>query len=203
MRHVALEAKSVVGLWIEQAVGAKFWLKVINELKARGVNDILIAVVDGLMDVNRLPACGNALSALNRVQSDNTCWLHREPVVGMRRRVERKGAETRCLVSYRSAWLRALTMLQALQRRPIARTFASKPAQQPINPRVRAVVPRTCSRKSSKTRLTDRRAFIRASGWRLVLLTFLHHSIGSLVGHPRGFAWDVTACAYLRGIPAS
>jgi transposase-like protein len=27
---------------------AKFWLKVVNELKARGVNDILIAVVDGL-----------------------------------------------------------------------------------------------------------------------------------------------------------
>jgi transposase-like protein len=40
--------KSVLGLWIEQAEGAKFWLKVVNELKARGVNDILIAVVDGL-----------------------------------------------------------------------------------------------------------------------------------------------------------
>src|SRR5213595_1100606 len=40
--------KAVLGLWIEQTEGAKFWLKVINELKARGVNDILIAVVDGL-----------------------------------------------------------------------------------------------------------------------------------------------------------
>src|ERR1700746_2084399 len=40
--------KEVLGLWIEQSEGAKFWLKVINELKARGVNDILIAVVDGL-----------------------------------------------------------------------------------------------------------------------------------------------------------
>ena len=40
--------KSVLGFWIEQAEGAKFWLKVVNELKARGVNDILIAVVDGL-----------------------------------------------------------------------------------------------------------------------------------------------------------
>ena len=40
--------KDVLGLWIEQSEGAKFWLKVINELKARGVNDILIAVVDGL-----------------------------------------------------------------------------------------------------------------------------------------------------------
>src|SRR3974377_2369673 len=40
--------KEVLGLWIEQTEGAKFWLKVINELKARGVDDILIAVVDGL-----------------------------------------------------------------------------------------------------------------------------------------------------------
>ena len=40
--------KEVLGLWIEQSEGAKFWLKVVNELKARGVNDILIAVVDGL-----------------------------------------------------------------------------------------------------------------------------------------------------------
>ena len=40
--------KDVLGLWIEQNEGAKFWLKVVNELKVRGVNDILIAVVDGL-----------------------------------------------------------------------------------------------------------------------------------------------------------
>ncbi|MBF8269904.1 MAG: transposase [Gammaproteobacteria bacterium] len=40
--------KEVLGLWIEQTEGAKFWLRVMNELKARGTNDILIAVVDGL-----------------------------------------------------------------------------------------------------------------------------------------------------------
>src|SRR4051812_48403922 len=40
--------KEVLGLWIEQSEGAKFWLKVMNELKTRGLNDILIAVVDGL-----------------------------------------------------------------------------------------------------------------------------------------------------------
>ena len=40
--------KEVLGLWIEQSEGAKFWLKVMNELKTRGVADILIAVVDGL-----------------------------------------------------------------------------------------------------------------------------------------------------------
>jgi putative transposase len=40
--------KEVLGLWIEQTEGAKFWLKVMNELKNRGVGDVLIAVVDGL-----------------------------------------------------------------------------------------------------------------------------------------------------------
>ena len=40
--------KEVLGLWIEQTEGAKFWLRVMNDLKARGVQDILIAVVDGL-----------------------------------------------------------------------------------------------------------------------------------------------------------
>jgi putative transposase len=40
--------KEVLGLWIEQTEGAKFWLKVMNELKTRGVADLLIAVVDGL-----------------------------------------------------------------------------------------------------------------------------------------------------------
>lgn len=40
--------KDVLGLWIEQTEGAKFWLRVMNDLKARGLNDILIAVVDGL-----------------------------------------------------------------------------------------------------------------------------------------------------------
>ena len=40
--------KEILGLWIEQTEGAKFWLKVMNELKARGTEDLLIAVVDGL-----------------------------------------------------------------------------------------------------------------------------------------------------------
>ena len=40
--------KEILGIWIEQTEGAKFWLRVMNELKNRGVADILIAVVDGL-----------------------------------------------------------------------------------------------------------------------------------------------------------
>ena len=40
--------KEILGLWIEQTEGAKFWPRVMNELKNRSVGDILIAVVDGL-----------------------------------------------------------------------------------------------------------------------------------------------------------
>ena len=41
-------AKEVLGLWLEQNEGAKFWLRVMNELRNRGTRDILLAVVDGL-----------------------------------------------------------------------------------------------------------------------------------------------------------
>lgn len=51
--HIALGvcadgAKEILGLWIEQNEGAKFWLRVMNELKNRGVEDLLLAIVDGL-----------------------------------------------------------------------------------------------------------------------------------------------------------
>jgi putative transposase len=40
--------KDVLGIWIEKNEGAKFWLNVFTELKNRGINDVLIACVDGL-----------------------------------------------------------------------------------------------------------------------------------------------------------
>jgi transposase-like protein len=51
--HIALGVradghKEVLGLWIEENEGAKFWLRVMNELKNRGTDDIMLAVVDGL-----------------------------------------------------------------------------------------------------------------------------------------------------------
>src|SRR5918995_238043 len=51
--HVALGVradgtKEILGLWLEQNEGAKFWLRVMSELRNRGVEDVLIAVVDGL-----------------------------------------------------------------------------------------------------------------------------------------------------------
>jgi putative transposase len=40
--------QEVLGLWIEETEGARFWLKVFNDLKARGIQDILILCGDGL-----------------------------------------------------------------------------------------------------------------------------------------------------------
>jgi len=40
--------KELLGLWIDQSEGAKFWLRILNELKNRGVQDILLTAVDGL-----------------------------------------------------------------------------------------------------------------------------------------------------------
>ena len=62
--------KDILGLWIENTEGAKFWLRVMNELKNRGVSDVLIAVVDGLKG---LPEAINAVFPQTIVQ---TCIVH-------------------------------------------------------------------------------------------------------------------------------
>ena len=73
--HIALGvrgdgAKEILGMWLEQNEGAKFWLRVMNELKNRGVEDILIAVVDGLKG---FPDAINAAFPETTVQ---TCIVH-------------------------------------------------------------------------------------------------------------------------------
>jgi putative transposase len=70
---LALDAeghKHVLGLWIEQTEGAKFRLKVMNDLKTRGLGDILIAVVDGLKG---FPEAIGAVFPETMVQ---TCIIH-------------------------------------------------------------------------------------------------------------------------------
>jgi putative transposase len=62
--------KEILGLWIEQTEGAKFWLRVMTELKNRGVEDILIAVVDGLKG---FPDAITAVFPQTQVQ---TCIVH-------------------------------------------------------------------------------------------------------------------------------
>ena len=62
--------KHILGLWIDPNEGAKFWLRIVNELRNRGVQDILIAVVDGLKG---FPEAINAAFPQTLVQ---TCIVH-------------------------------------------------------------------------------------------------------------------------------
>jgi putative transposase len=62
--------RGVLGLWIEQTEGAKFWLKVFNDLKTRGLNDILIAVVDGLKGL------ADAINTVYPKATVQTCIVH-------------------------------------------------------------------------------------------------------------------------------
>jgi len=73
--HVALGVradgtKEILGLWLEQNEGAKFWLRVINELRNRGVEDILVAVVDGLKGFP------DAITAVFPEATVQTCIVH-------------------------------------------------------------------------------------------------------------------------------
>ena len=62
--------KDVLGIWIEQTEGAKFWLRVMTEIKNRGVNDILIAIIDGLKG---FPEAINSVFPETQIQ---TCIVH-------------------------------------------------------------------------------------------------------------------------------
>jgi len=62
--------RDILGLWIESTEGAKFWLKVFNDLKTRGVGDVLIAVTDGLKGIPE------ALSAAFPSTTLQTCIVH-------------------------------------------------------------------------------------------------------------------------------
>jgi len=62
--------KEVLGLWIQENEGAKFWMSVLTELQTRGVQDIFIACVDGLTG---FPDAINAVFPQTKVQ---LCIVH-------------------------------------------------------------------------------------------------------------------------------
>ena len=88
--------KDILGIWIETTEGAKFWLRVMNELKNRGVEDILITVVDGLKG---FPEAINAVFPQALVQTcivhlirhslEFVSWKDRKPVVPALREIYR------------------------------------------------------------------------------------------------------------------
>jgi putative transposase len=63
-------SKDILGIWIETTEGAKFWLKVFNDLKTRGCHDILIAVTDGLAGMDK------ALEVNYPATTLQTCIVH-------------------------------------------------------------------------------------------------------------------------------
>jgi transposase-like protein len=62
--------RDVLGLWIEQTEGARFWHRVMTELRARGVEDILIALIDGLTGFPE------AITAVFPQTQIHTCVVH-------------------------------------------------------------------------------------------------------------------------------
>lgn len=63
-------SRDILGIWIEQTEGAKFWLKVFTDLRTRGCQDILIAVTDGLKGMSE------ALAAVYPATTLQTCIVH-------------------------------------------------------------------------------------------------------------------------------
>jgi transposase-like protein len=62
--------RDILGIWIENTEGAKFWMKVFNDMKTRGCNDVLIAVTDGLKGM------GEALAVVYPSATLQTCIVH-------------------------------------------------------------------------------------------------------------------------------
>ena len=62
--------RDILGLWIENTEGAKFWMKVFSDLKTRGLGDILIAVTDGLKGMPE------ALGAVYPATTLQSCIVH-------------------------------------------------------------------------------------------------------------------------------
>ena len=118
--HIALGVradgtKEILGLWLEQNEGAKFWLRVMNELKNRGVEDLLIAVVDGLKG---FPEAITAVFPQATVQTcivhllrhslDFVSWKDRKPVAaalkGIYRAIDADAGEAALTAFEQSFW---------------------------------------------------------------------------------------------------
>lgn len=99
--HIALGVradgtKEILGLWLEQNEGAKFWLRVMNELRNRGVEDILLAVVDGLKGFPEAiravfpeAVVQTCIVHLLRQSLDFVSWKDRKPVAAALKEIYR------------------------------------------------------------------------------------------------------------------
>ena len=127
-------SREVLGLWIETTEGAKFWMKVFNDLKIRGVNDILIAVTDGLTG---MPAALEAVFPRTTLQScivhlirnslDYASWKDRKPLAKALRPIyaaaSAEAAEAALDAFADSEWGRKFPTVVAAWRRTWARVI--------------------------------------------------------------------------------
>jgi putative transposase len=115
--------KEILGLWIEQSEGAKFWLRVMNELKTRGVEDVLIAVVDGLKGFP------DAITAVFPETLVQTCIVHliRSSLAFVSSKDRR--AVPRTLRPAKRLWRRSPHRLGARNTRPLNRPGAGAGAR--------------------------------------------------------------------------
>lgn len=120
--------KEVLGIWIEQTEGAKFWMRVMSELKNRGVQDILIAVVDGLKGFpdaitgvfpdTQIQTC---IVHLLRNSMEYASWKERKPIAtalkSVYRAVDAQAAEQALSDFEDSPWGRKYPAIPAAWRR--------------------------------------------------------------------------------------
>jgi putative transposase len=120
--------KDVLGIWIEQTEGAKFWLRVMTEIKNRGVNDILIAIIDGLKG---FPEAINSVFPETQIQTcivhlirnslDFCSWKERKPVAKELKAVYKAADAEAAAAALRDfedgAWGQRFSAITALWRR--------------------------------------------------------------------------------------
>ena len=134
--------KDVLGLWLEQTEGAAFWLRIMTELRSRGVEDILVALIDGLAGfpeaitaVFPQTQIHHCMVHLVRGSLSYMGWKQRRAVAAELRAIYRaptEAAATAALEDFaRSAWGEQYPPIVALWRRHwdyIRPVFAYPPA---------------------------------------------------------------------------
>ena len=140
--------REILGIWIETTEGAKFWLKVFNELRNRGVEDILIAVTDGLTGMEQ--ALGAAFPKttpqtcivhLIRNSLDYASWKDRKPLAAALDAFE-AGEWGRKFPTVVSAWRRAWDRVIPFFAFPpaVRRVIYTTNAIESVNARVRKII---------------------------------------------------------------
>jgi transposase-like protein len=121
-------SREILGIWVAASEGAKFWMKVMNELKARGVEDILLAIVDGLKGfpeairaVYPRTDVQTCIVHLMRASLDYCSWKDRQPVAAelkeIYRALDAEAARERLEAFAAGPWGRKYPMIAANWRR--------------------------------------------------------------------------------------